>query len=221
MKKVLLLTALAVLLAVPAMAAIKATRHNLGTTGDYTYTATGTTQICIFCHTPHNPTQKLPLWNRNNGSAALAMYTGSPSLNLNKGALSTDSISLFCLSCHDGVTSLNNIKNTAGEPAIGAAYVNRGTGSKTNIGGDASQLSNDHPVNFNYDNVQTADLYFKNRTDVTGLRFFKSAKAEGASANAVFVECATCHDPHGVAGVKKFLRKSNDSSSLCLSCHTK
>lgn len=42
------------------------------------------------------------------------------------------------------------------------------------------------------------------------------------------VECATCHDPHGVpsggAGstfIKTFLRKTNEGSAVCLTCHAK
>lgn len=223
MKKVLLLTALAVLLAVPAMAAIRTTRHNLGSTGDYFYRSTGTetTEICIFCHTPHNPTQNVPLWNRNNPTTQFQGYTGSPSINISnagKGVMSNDSISRFCLSCHDGATSLIDIKNKGGNLLTTNRYVNRGGGSKTNIGGDAQGLLNDHPVNFRYDTVQTADTYFKARTNIAVLKFFKSTK-DGAGTD--YVECATCHDPHGVPGTRKFLRKINDSSSLCLSCHTK
>lgn len=40
------------------------------------------------------------------------------------------------------------------------------------------------------------------------------------------VECASCHDPHGVAGSggffnKTFLRKDNTGSAVCLTCHVK
>ncbi|MDO8445598.1 MAG: cytochrome c3 family protein [Deltaproteobacteria bacterium] len=221
MKKIFMLTALAVLLAVPAMAAIKNTRHNLGNTGDYTYRTTSeTTQVCIFCHTPHNPTQNVPIWNRNNPAGGFKMYTGSPTITVAaKGDLAADSISRFCLSCHDGVTSLINVRNKASETMTTDKYVNRGAGSRTNIGGGAlADLTNDHPVNINYDIVQAADPYFRLPADAlaNGVRFFKSSKGAGAN----FVECASCHDPHG-AGHKRFLRKSNDSSSLCLTCHTK
>jgi predicted CXXCH cytochrome family protein len=35
------------------------------------------------------------------------------------------------------------------------------------------------------------------------------------------VSCSTCHSPHGVVGVDSLLRKSNDASELCLTCHIK
>lgn len=42
------------------------------------------------------------------------------------------------------------------------------------------------------------------------------------------VECASCHDPHGVPSAgpgstfnPTFLRKPNIGSTVCLTCHTK
>lgn len=244
MKKVLMLTALVVLFAAPAMALnIKTSKHNLGATGNSLYggTGTGTTQVCIYCHTPHNASPSVPLWNRTNPSGAgFTLYTGSPSLNINgadRTALSSDSISLFCLSCHDGATDslAGRVTNRAGETVNAdaniRAYANLGT-----------NLTNDHPVNFSYDMVSNlvaggdrgTDSDIRQRTAMSpagasgnfvggGLKFFKSTKTANAGA---YLECATCHDPHGVADaggvrVAKFLRKTNASSSLCLTCHIK
>jgi hypothetical protein len=48
------------------------------------------------------------------------------------------------------------------------------------------------------------------------------------SGNGVSVECASCHDPHGVPSggsggelLPHFLRKINTGSALCLTCHSK
>lgn len=48
------------------------------------------------------------------------------------------------------------------------------------------------------------------------------------SGNGATVECASCHDPHGVPSTDAgsvirptFLRKSNDNSSVCMTCHNK
>ena len=42
------------------------------------------------------------------------------------------------------------------------------------------------------------------------------------------VECASCHDPHGVPStgegstlLPSFLRVRNENSAVCLTCHTK
>jgi predicted CXXCH cytochrome family protein len=223
MKKTLLLIAMAVLMAAPAMALnIRNTKHNLGRTGDYAYRVTdanGTTQICIFCHTPHNAKERVPLWNRNNPSASgFQMYTSSTTLQLDKGVLTGDSISLFCLSCHDGGLLGGRVVNT--EP--GKVMTTQGgdvidAGAKGNLG---SNLTNDHPINFDYDEVDGLDGDIRDKSTVAGLRFFRSTGGTGKNASSYYLECATCHDVHG-AGYPKFLRKSNDSSSLCLTCHRK
>ncbi|HVT83233.1 MAG TPA: hypothetical protein VHM90_21520, partial [Phycisphaerae bacterium] len=38
--------------------------HNLSASGPGTVKAAGESQVCIFCHTPHNATPVKPLWNR-------------------------------------------------------------------------------------------------------------------------------------------------------------
>lgn len=236
MKKIFLLTALVVLFAAPAaMAAgfIKTSRHNLGSTGDFGYKSSTTTQICIYCHTPHNATKNVPLWNRNNPvGATFALYTASPTLNmLSKPTdLGTNSISRFCMSCHDAVTATNlgagRVQNTAGETVTITAGANNLAG-KASLG---TNLTNDHPVGFRYDDAyDSRDLTIKDRTagpanTANGaFKFFR-----GDDGNTDYMECATCHEVHGKenpnsAGnmIAKFLRKPNDSSSLCLTCHDK
>ena len=79
-----------------------------------------TTQICVFCHTPHHArTDTAPLWNKDN----LATYVAyGPTL----AGTSTDvsGSSLACLSCHDGITTFDNIIN---RPGKGSGYPAPGT----------------------------------------------------------------------------------------------
>lgn len=104
-------------------------RHNLSSYGEHyqattsvtgTSTATGidplsviTTEVCVFCHTPHfGRVDTAPLWNR--GSSA----TGYVAYGTTVGGTSITSVggsSLACLSCHDGVTTLDNIINKPGK----------------------------------------------------------------------------------------------------------
>lgn len=102
-----------------------------------------------------------------------------------------------------------------------------------------TDLRNDHPVGIAYpttfnvgvDFHQPTDLdpgktaYFdtnnNNRPDTKEIRMYDTG-------NGYEVECASCHDPHGVpsagAGslfIPSFLRVSNASSALCLTCHVK
>lgn len=227
MKKVLLLTAAIALLAMPAMAGIKETRHNLGMTGDYTYRATGgVTQICVFCHTPHNSVMNILLWNRSMPSGTFQMYTSSGSFSSGnkKSALDTNSISLFCLSCHDGSVALSaKLKNN---PEAAPTGLPGRVSRRTNLGGTDGtdvDLRNDHPVNVrlgvaieqHYGGGDTAKWAAIADFPGNGLRLFKIGNSSD------YVECASCHDPHSNAYGRRFLRKSNGSSSLCLTCHKK
>lgn len=220
------------LLAMPAMAGIKQTRHNLGATGDYTYRVTdsaGVTQICVFCHTPHNAERNILLWNRTMSSGTFQMYTSSGSFSSGnkKTAMDANSISLFCLSCHDGSVALSaKIKNNP-EASLGYAGLPGRVSRRTNIGGSSDgsdiDLRNDHPVNVrlgiaieqHYGGGDTAKWGTPAAVATDGLRLFKIGN------NSDYVECASCHDPHSNAFGRRFLRKSNSSSSLCLTCHKK
>lgn len=211
-KMSLLLTAFVVFSAVPAAAAIRGTKHDFGALAGYEKA-----EVCVFCHFPHTPRADIPLWNRRDPSGALMLYTSSPALRTRvegRGSTSVDSISKFCITCHDSITGPGmRISSRPGGITIGP-------GGLVERGGElGTDLTRDHPVNFRYDMVQAfGGGEFKDRA-ATGLPFFRALK-EGIPGED-FVECATCHNPHGVHGVEKLLRKSNSSSSLCISCHLK
>ena len=97
-----------------------------------------------------------------------------------------------------------------------------------------TNLTDDHPIGINYG----ADADFNAPTATTGnLSFFDSDGDGHADSNEIRlydsgdgaeVECASCHDPHGVrsAGAGSslypmFLRQANTQSSVCLVCHVK
>ena len=55
-----------------AASGITASRHNLGALGKVLHT-NQTSEICVFCHTPHHSNTGAgsgPLWNRSNSTAA-------------------------------------------------------------------------------------------------------------------------------------------------------
>ena len=101
-----------------------------------------------------------------------------------------------------------------------------------------TDLNNDHPVGIAYPTAAGAD--FNTPTATRGnLKFFDTNGNSRPDKNEVRVyntgegyevECASCHDPHGVgpgAGGsggpfnKTFLRVSNSGSGVCLTCHVK
>lgn len=114
---------------------ILATAHNMSNTGGYNHTgdislpSTGIgtgpqSQICVFCHTPHggNVDAGAPLWNKASNSATVySTYDELLSTSFNGDDVGSvfltpegggaPSVSLACLSCHDGVQALNVVAN--------------------------------------------------------------------------------------------------------------
>lgn len=128
------------------------TNHTLGSSGtgpggtsvlDAGLNVVGTNQICVFCHTPHgfNAVQSGPLWNKAvNASTAYAVYnTGSNnSSTLDADPPSIGSVSLACLSCHDGTQAMDNMINGPGSGLMAAGYdgsLSSNASSKFLIGG--------------------------------------------------------------------------------------
>jgi hypothetical protein len=91
------------------------TKHNLVANPDIL--AVGTTEVCVFCHTPHGgtrvePDSSAPLWNRMlPGKTGYSMYTQSPNFDGSDIGISPRGVSLACLSCHDGTIALDALVN--------------------------------------------------------------------------------------------------------------
>lgn len=221
MKKIILLIITVVLFTDPAMALnIRHSKHDLGMTDYYTYKTGVEEKVCIFCHTPHNPTRIIPLWNKNYPpSSDFIFYTSSRTIRRTQNALSHDSISLLCLSCHDGATAPNAFTTIPGRPVL--IDPSRNLVMRRTNGGlsDNASFRENHPVHINYDRVAFINRLLQPRHGVVGIKFFTVSQRNGTRDDG-YIECASCHDPHG-AGFTKFLRKDNSASSLCLSCHIK
>jgi predicted CXXCH cytochrome family protein len=146
-------------------AGITGTKHNLSSTGSGPNHTTGTDQICVFCHTPHgsDTSAPVPLWNKklNVTNASYTTYDSLNTATLNGNVLSVGSVSLACLSCHDGTQAMDNIINAPGSGGYsstggGAAGIALGTWTGVNklatspfpnLGTD---LRNDHPIGIEY-----------------------------------------------------------------------
>lgn len=156
--------AVGVLGSTQALAGIASTKHNLGTTGTGSNHQTsgggGTAEICVFCHTPHgaDTAAAVPLWNRVlTPNAAYVTYSSLGTSSLDGATASVGSVSLACLSCHDGTQAMNvmiNQPGSGGYNSAGGALTGTWTGSNqlngstiTNIGLD---LKNDHPIGIQY-----------------------------------------------------------------------
>lgn len=201
---------LAILITLPltqtSMADITSTKHNLSVSGPGAIRSTTETQICIFCHAPHNSTPSAPLWNRRDPGSNYLPYSSSTAVAT---AGQPNGASLACLSCHDGTIALGDLvsRSTAVPMAGGVTSLPSG---QANLGTD---LSDDHPVSFAYTStlpaqhggelVDPATLVGKVRLDTSGR-----------------MQCTACHDPHDNTN-GKFLVMANTASALCASCHLK
>jgi hypothetical protein len=141
-----------------AAGGIGQSRHNLGALGVY-IKASDTSQICVFCHTPHHTAVPAhPLWNRSNTNAASYTAYGTTSAGTTIADGDLYGATLACLSCHDGVTTFDNLVNRPGKDTgsgdLGWTFTEDGTlasdfltNGRLTIG---PALSDDHPVSVPY-----------------------------------------------------------------------
>lgn len=201
-------------------------------------------RICIFCHAPHNtyrlstaaggvgpqadPTfDYLPLWNHTlpDPVPTYTMYengTGAPQ-NGPKASqaiingMTPGSVSLLCLSCHDGSIAVNSWGNTD--------QISRSTGanfmvSTYEIGAD-QYLGNHHPIGFNYDDVFNADTEIRD-PDAAMMTPTTYVRDHLFGQNGGTLECASCHSVHNKGNDgERLLWRSDQNSELCLTCHDK
>jgi hypothetical protein len=170
-------------LAAPALAQriadVKGTRHNLSADGPgSTRAAAGaTTEVCVFCHTPHGATQsdlggaplRSPLWNRR--VPAGATYTPYTSASLDAQSI-VDGLnaqpggsSKLCLSCHDGTLAIGNVNVLNGNANASIPMTGTGPGGTMPAGEGVqsgftrflgTDLRNDHPISLTFNSALAA-----------------------------------------------------------------
>lgn len=199
-----------------ALAGIAGSKHDMrthltGQTGGYD-------EVCVYCHTPHSSATAAQLWNHTGTVASFTTYTNTyGTLDATMGAPGAGS--LLCLSCHDGTVAVDAMVNL---PNYGVAGTNNSTfltaKAINNTSGAymGTDLTNDHPIGFNYDAaLVTADGSLVDATTVGNSTYVRIIGGVGGK-----VECASCHDAHNTVTMP-FLRSTNAGSQLCLQCHNK
>ena len=140
-------------------AAVENTRHNLAgldpnAPGPNTFS--GTASVCVFCHTPHggSTTAAVPLWNRTlNDPANFTTYASLNSATIEGATAPVGSVSIACLSCHDGTQAMDVVLNEPGSGLDDATYsagVWTGSPNPTGAALIGEDLSNDHPIGIQY-----------------------------------------------------------------------
>lgn len=173
-KHIALLVIVATFASSTVHASIAATKHNLGTTGPGPNNTTGTEEICIFCHTPHggDTGAPVPLWNKKLTTSTFKTYDQLGTSTLDAAITTIGSVSLACLTCHDGSQAIDNILNAPGSGLYDStgggvngqtwAWTTDGTldpngkfQNSVDTGGSniwmiGTDLTNDHPVSVQY-----------------------------------------------------------------------
>ncbi len=207
-------------------AAVQGTRHDLSTSFD-----PYSDQPCVFCHTPHfaNTDVPGPLWNRFvDRNKAFTVYQ-SATLDTTPGAPSSG-VSIVCLGCHDGTLGsavVNGINGSDKHDLVNApgpggipdmtSYPNC-RNCHGEMYGDppafwqGTNLSDDHPIAMTYP-TPAQDAAFHTPPDL-------QRGWDDVPLYAGKVECPSCHAVHDPT-YTPFLRRSNASSQLCLTCHVK
>jgi hypothetical protein len=244
---------------------IVGTSHDLsgnGTSASFITTDTdkdAQSRICVFCHHPHNTKKAAdmaggysPLWNREMSTRTFAAYnnggfentTGTPhALNAIMADTGLSGVSLLCMSCHDGAVAMNAYSVTTGSSRDNAPTIldSYGKNQITNDGSGRgaaflSDMSNHHPMGFDYRAVQRIDNEIAPVTTVMVPAGITQAGGDPAATGTTiadlldgtngsgYMECVTCHDVHNTQnakGAERFLWRSNNKSNFCLTCHLK
>jgi predicted CXXCH cytochrome family protein len=88
-----------------AVSGIANTKHDLAQRADTTE------EICVFCHTPHGAVTQasVPLWNKGLRAGSYLPSTGTVGVAVTPG-----SVTVACLSCHDGAQATDVLINAPG-----------------------------------------------------------------------------------------------------------
>jgi hypothetical protein len=148
--------------------------HNLGSGNSKTGTPndTGgtanhsgdTAEVCVFCHTPHGGDSgaAVPIWNRTLGDpGSYTRYSSLGTSTFDAEEAPIGSVTIACLSCHDGTQAIDSVLNAPGSGGWTGAAARLGTNfqGSDQTGGQLSgtivqnlgtDLSNDHPVSMQY-----------------------------------------------------------------------
>ena len=191
----------------------------------------GNKQLCIYCHTPAGEvgSKQPPHWNPLNASRSF--NTIGITVFSQSQVDSIGSISMACLSCHDGVqapdvgTSVptNTVLHGSDGHPVSVPYAQ---GDRNLLGHDAA----DKPLARSKKLVpfQRPQRTMINDTPVWWLETGASGRQKDdvqlytrreppGDEPLPYVECASCHDPHG--SNIQLLRLENSGSRLCRTCH--
>jgi cytochrome c553 len=197
----------------------------------------GTTQVCVFCHTPHHTsTETGPLWNRNIDNGGFTAY-GATIASPEFSTANVSGSSLACLSCHDGVTQMDALINAPGGRSntdgtngdmkwaflendnVGDGAMRAAVNAKkrTVIGTD---LSNDHPIAVAYSTDGRASLRATTDT-IASILLYNASSLRHNEQSVIYGRSDNYWSVYGYintdATIGNLLR--DNGQIACASCH--
>jgi len=132
--------------------------HDLSSGGTASEGVSNTDQVCIFCHTPHgsDTSASVPLWNKVlPNPVTYTRYSALATSSFESAEADVGSVSLACLSCHDGSQAMDVVLNAPGSGNYSATGVAIETGvawgaTRAPVPNLQTDLSNDHPISIQY-----------------------------------------------------------------------
>ena len=168
----------------------------------------------------------LPLWNHElTGNFTYSMYwngpgaptTGAKASQAIQNGMEMGSVSLLCMSCHDGSVAVNSYGNTD-QPATSRSNGTATISNAYTVGLD-NNMQNHHPIGFNYDDVQAIDTEIAD-ADLVSFTATDTVRDHLYGAGNTQLECASCHSVHNTGNSgESLLWRSDVNSELCLTCH--
>ncbi len=195
------------------------TVHNLSVSGPGEIRSPTETEVCKFCHIPHNAVVPAPLWGH--ALSDVQRYempeVRSGSGNVRRQTPQPDGASRLCLSCHDGTVALGDVAGSRRPIPVTGSAQRLAPGRRGFLGTD---LSGSHPISFVVDGTEPSG----SGRDM-GLRPLGAIRSDGDVRldEKGKMQCTTCHDPHSdryyIPGrVPRFWVKPT-VDEVCLTCH--
>ena len=128
----------------------------VGSNHDLSGGAAGTDQVCVFCHTPHgaDSSANVPLWNKVLGDpASYTQYSTLSTPSFDATEAPVGSVSLACLSCHDGTQAVDVVLNAPGSGGYnpsGSQTGSLGPLTSSPVPMLGTDLTDDHPISIPY-----------------------------------------------------------------------
>jgi len=197
---------------------VATTLHNLSASGPGEIRAVSETEICKFCHIPHNAVAPVQLWGQRLSGAEYQTPQIRAAGEVRVQAPQPDGSSRLCLSCHDGTVALGEIGGQAARiPMTGASRL--GPGRRGFLGTD---LTGSHPISFIVPDFDSAAAPSDRDIGLKPLTVIRSDPDVRLDPSGK-MQCTTCHDPHRdsyyrEARVPRFWVKPT-VEEVCLACH--